>query len=116
MPAIADPELTPPSRHSESWPLLPPAVSVQVVLVARPESHSPSTRQMAPALLPRLPFRLALIAFSALSQAALGRPRLAQEALKAVAIESAVPATDVTLKVSKHLWHVSHLHAAIKRH
>lgn len=112
MPGISVPLVVPPLRHSDSWPLLPSPVSTHVALVAKPASHSPNTRQIAPTLLPKLPLKLARIAFSALSQAALGRPLSTHAVLKVVARVSVVPSVDaVALKLSKHLWQVSHLHS-----
>lgn len=112
MPASASPVLTPSRKHSDSCPLLPPEVSTQVVLVASAASHSPNRRQTPPTLLPKLPLKLALMALSTLSQAALGRPLATHAVLKESAMESAVLlrlTLLVSLKLSKHLWQVSHL-------
>lgn len=108
MPATAVPVLTPSCRHSDSCPLLLPAVSTQVLLAASAASHSPSKRQTPPTLLPRLPLRLDVMALSALSQSALARPLAIHAALKAVATVSAESAAAglVSLKLSRHLWHV----------
>lgn len=101
-------------EHSDKVPFLLSTVSWQLLLVARAASHSPSTRQMAPTLLARLPFKLEAIARWTRSQAALGRSKLTQCCLKALArvSASAVAATCSATKLWKsltHLWQVSHL-------